>query len=339
MEIQQRKKDHIQHTVAGQSAYSFSAGFDKIQLRHQALPELNFDEIDLQTNLFGRNFSFPLMISSMTGGYSEAGQVNRIIAEVCEQENIPMGVGSQRIMLEDPSLTTSFSVVRDVAPTAFIAGNIGGVQLIKGLSDQMYRSLTECIRADAIIVHLNPLQELMQPEGDRNFSGVLDGIAELVRISGIPVIVKETGAGIEAKTASRLIEAGVRAIDVAGAGGTSWAKVENLRQSEESALSVFNDWGIQTIDCIREVVNLGRPDLTIIASGGIKNGVDILKTLCLGAHFTASAQPIIKAIHTGGKSGFENLIKTWKKELQTAMLLVGCSHTSLLNNQFLMGKP
>jgi isopentenyl-diphosphate Delta-isomerase len=321
MDISRRKKDHVDITVAGHAGYRKSTGLVSVELLHNALPEVNLNEISLDATLLGRTFSYPLFISSMTGGYDRASEYNAVLASFCEEHNLPMGVGSQRAMLEQPALVNSFSIVRKHAPTAFIAGNIGGAQLIGGMLRSQVDVLTGSIAADAIIVHLNPLQELLQPEGDVNFKGVLDGIASLVHMSDVPVIVKETGAGISAAVAGRLLDAGVTVIDVAGAGGTSWARVESLRTETES---VFDDWGIPTIDCLLQMQTLRSRKFGLIASGGIRSGLDIVKSAALGADFSASAQPIMKALAENGREGLERLLDKWKSESRIALCLIGC---------------
>lgn len=332
MTIKQRKKDHVDLTISGDTSYTQQTGFDRYYMRHNALPEVNFDEIDTHAEFLGRQFSFPLFISSMTGGYADAGAVNAIIASFCQEHDLPFGVGSQRIMLENQDAKATFSIVREKAPDAYIASNIGGQQLIGGLSDDHYESMVNCIAADAIIVHLNPLQELMQPEGDRNFKGILDGIYKLVNRSTIPVIVKETGAGITSEAADKLLNAGVSVIDISGAGGTSWSKVENARPSNSNPESLFDDWGVPTERCLREVVQLKDSyDFEIIASGGIRNGLDMAKALCLGADFTASAQPVIKAVVEKGQEGLEELYLQWIKQLKISMVLTGCEQVSDLD--------
>jgi len=272
----------------------------------------------------------------MTGGYTDAGAVNAIIAEFCQTNNLPFGVGSQRIMLEDKDAVASFSIVREKAPKAFIASNIGGQQLIGGLSSDHFDLLVNSIEADAVIVHLNPLQELMQPEGDRNFKGIINGINKLVKQASVPVIVKETGAGITGNVAERLLNVGASVIDISGAGGTSWSKVENERPSNENPESLFDDWGVPTARCLKEVAELkGAHDFEIIASGGIRNGLDIAKALCLGADFTASAQPVIKAVVEKGREGLEDLYHRWMKQLKIILTLTGCERVADLNMQHL----
>jgi len=241
MSIQERKKDHVDLTAYSDVFYKKSTGFERYDFVHNALPEVNPSEVDVSASLLGRQFSFPLFISSMTGGYTEAGSVNTIIAKCCEKHDLPFGVGSQRAMLEDESQIESFSVVRDHAPNAFIASNIGGAQLIGGLEKEKIDLLVQSIRADAVIIHLNPLQELMQPEGDHDFKGIEKGMEHLITNLKVPVIVKETGAGISGSVAGRLLAMGVDCIDTAGAGGTSWAKVENLRERQKNPMHQFDD--------------------------------------------------------------------------------------------------
>ncbi|MDR9410640.1 MAG: type 2 isopentenyl-diphosphate Delta-isomerase [Balneolaceae bacterium] len=339
MSIQKRKKEHVELSINRDVNYQKTTGFDELDFVHNALPEINSTEVRLSASLFERDFSFPLFISSMTGGYSEAGAVNTIIAEFCENNNLPFGVGSQRVMLEDPAEEESFSVVRSYAPTAFIAANIGGAQLIDGLSDEKIRRMIESIDADAVIVHLNPLQELVQQEGDRNFKGVEKGIENLANKVECPVIVKETGAGISKSVAERLLGIGVSVIDVAGAGGTSWSKVENLRSNQTDPLHEFDEWGIPTVDCINQIIPLkSKKTFELIASGGIRSSFDIVKAIALGADFTATAQPVIKAIMDGGYKKLDDLFGIWQKQARYILTLLGCSSFEDLNSNHLYRK-
>ena len=322
--IEQRKKDHIEYSVSGQAAYHKTAGFERYDFIHNALPETDFDEISTEAEILGYQAGFPLFISSMTGGYTEAGQVNRIIAGFCQQYRIPFGVGSQRIMLENPEAAESFSVVRKEAPNAFIASNIGGCQLIGDISGKTIKLLVDSIDADAVIVHLNPLQELMQPEGDRNFKGVLHGIEHLVKQTQLPVIVKETGAGINGNTARKLLDCGVRVIDVSGAGGTSWSKIENFRRGVSG--NALDEWGLPTVDCLLDLKDQKIPREQIIASGGIKSASDISKALCLGAGIAAMAQPVIQMIDEGGHESLEAWYKQLDHQFKVMMCLLGCRH-------------
>ncbi len=328
MSIQQRKKDHVELTTKGDVAYRKSAGFECYDFIHNALPELNPEDVRTDATLLGREFSFPLFISSMTGGFSEGHSINSLIAEFCQRHNLPFGVGSQRILLEEPSTIGTFRIVRKKAPDAFIAANIGGAQLIGGLPPEKITILIDSIRADAVIVHLNPLQELMQPEGDHRFEGIGEGIARLVEQAAVPVIVKETGAGLAERPARLLLQAGVRVLDVAGAGGTSWSRVENLRKKEgkESEIEeIFNEWGIPTVECILQVGKLRNEfPFEMIASGGIRSPFDMIKALALGADFTAAAQPVITALRFGGLGELERLYRHWRESFRMALTLLGC---------------
>ena len=338
-DISNRKKDHVELTVTDQTQYLTRTGFDQYYFQHDALPEINFEDISTETSFLNRTFSFPLFISSMTGGYADAGPVNSIIAEFCEVENLPFGVGSQRAMIEDPIQIESFSVARKEAPNAFIAANIGGVQLISDWSIDKTKLLIDSIEADAIIVHLNPLQELMQPEGDRNFKGVLNGIEQLVKNVSIPIIAKETGAGISAYSAKRLLNAGVSVIDVAGAGGTSWSKVENQRSNNIHPQNLFDEWGIPTTVCLEQISSLQwERSFELISSGGIRTAIDIAISMCLGATFTATAQPIIKAVNESGLAGLQQFFNKLSTDLKTLLLLVGCASPSELNRSHLIKK-
>lgn len=335
MDISKRKTDHVDLSVSGAVNYKKSTGFERYDFVHDALPEVDFDSVSTKAVLLDREFSLPIFISSMTGGFAKAGAFNAIIAEFCEARNIPFGVGSQRIILGDPSTAYTFSVVREKAPTAFIASNIGGCQLIDGLSVDDLRKITDCIRADAVIVHLNVLQELMQPEGDRNFKGILKGIDKLVRDTELPVIVKETGAGISWKAAEKLIDCGVRVIDISGAGGTSWSKVENERDSRNNNKKIFNEWGNPTVDCLLDLAGHNTENVEIISSGGIRTSFDMIKSLCLGADFTAAAQPVIKAVIEQGIDGLEKLFNEWEYQIKVAMCLLGVERINQLNLSYL----
>lgn len=335
-EIKQRKKDHVELSLSDEVEYSTPTGFEQFQFIHNALPEVNFKDVTTEATFLGRTFSFPLFISSMTGGYTDAGSVNTIIAEFCEENHLPFGVGSQRIMLEDPETISTFSVVREKAPNAFIASNLGGAQLVGGLPEKQLRVLIDSIQADAVIVHLNPLQELMQPEGDRNFRGIEDGIAKMADDSPVPVIVKETGAGITGSVAKRLLDAGVAVVDIAGSGGTSWAKIENRRPSNKQPREIFDEWGTSTVQCLLDITEL-KQDQTfeLIASGGIRSSYDIVKALCLGADFTASARPVIQSIMEDGYDGIQQLFDAWKYQVRVILTLLGCEQISDLGPQYL----
>jgi isopentenyl-diphosphate delta-isomerase len=333
-----RKQEHVALTLAKDVSFRCkTAGFERFEFQHNALPELDFSDVDPSTTFLGKKLSFPFVISSMTGGYDDATRINRQLAEVCAEKQIAMGVGSQRQALEDKKFHRSFSVVREVAPAIPVFGNIGAAEVAKLKDASKVKRLADLIQANAFAVHLNPLQELLQPEGDPHFRGVLNGIEMLVKELSIPVIVKEIGAGISLTVAKRLLDAGVRIIDVAGAGGTSWAGVEILRGSkrsrgEKSARKqsgdpndVFWDWGIPTVDALRQVrgLKMQMPTLTIIASGGVTNGLDIGKSIAFGADLAGSARPMLKALETGGKELLLATLSHWEHQLKGAMFLTG----------------
>jgi len=285
----------------------------------------------------------------MTGGYKDAGRINRGLAEVCAEKGLAMGVGSQRQAIEDSTFHSTFSVVREIAPDIPVFGNIGAAEVARLQDASPVLRLVELIRADGFAVHLNPLQELLQPEGDTNFRGVLRGIEMLVKRLPVPVIVKEIGAGISAAVARRLIDAGVRIIDVAGSGGTSWAGVEILRRNgvrnskksrRASFADLFWDWGIPTVDALRQVASLktGTPALTVIASGGIHSGLEIAKSIAFGADLAGSARPLLKALERDGQQGLRRELERWMMELKGAMFLTGSRTIADLQQQQLVLK-
>lgn len=333
MSIHVRKVDHLELTIKGMASYEHSSGFDRLRLKHNALPELDLSEVDTSAIFNDRRFDFPLMISSMTGGTSKLGDINAQLAELATDLNIPMGLGSQRVMLEDSQSVKSFKIARDVAPNAYICANLGGQQLLSYDAKTIINKIVDPVGADALIIHLNVLQEMMQPEGDVCFKGITNKIGELIKHLSIPLIVKETGAGISGSVSQILYDQGVRYIDVAGSGGTSWAKVENLRSSNLNPKSIFNEWGIPTVQCLIEISDLEYSDLNVISSGGIRSSLDILKSLALGAKFTATAQPVIKVLHEEGQPGLQAYLKNLKKEIQTGMLLLGVSRVSDINQE------
>jgi isopentenyl-diphosphate delta-isomerase len=323
-----RKREHVALVLNRDVGFhAKTAGFERWEFEHNALPELNFSQVDSQTAFLGKRLSMPLMVSCMTGGYRNARSINKQLAEACEELQIAMGVGSQRQALEDASYHATFSIVRDVAPTIPLVGNIGAAEVAALHDVSPVERLVEMIRADAFAVHLNPLQEFLQPEGNPNFRGVLKGIEMLAKHLSVPLIVKEIGAGISSSVAQRLIDAGVRIIDVAGAGGTSWAGIEIMRRNEHELKESFWDWGIPTAEAIAQVsgFKIQVQGLIVIASGGIANGVHIAKSLVLGADLAAAARPVLQALYKSGKRGVRDLVLLWQKELKGCMFLVGAA--------------
>jgi isopentenyl-diphosphate delta-isomerase len=317
-------------------------GFDDLDFEHNALPELALDEVDISTTLGGHTLAAPLIISSMTGGYEGALAINRGLAEAADRYGLAMGVGSERQALENSEHHETFRTVRSSAPHAFLFGNIGGVEVARLAREgriDMLRRITDLIEANALAIHLNPLQELLQPEGSHDYRGVLTGIEECVRELGIPIIVKEVGAGISRKVAQRLLDVGVRIIDVAGAGGTSWAGVEILRneESDRSQLEPFWDWGISTVDALMDLAELRKTrEFETIASGGIRTGVDIAKALTLGATAAGVARPLIKALVEEGESKLDVTIRAYLFQLRAAMYLTGSRNIEALRTQQLI---
>jgi len=321
-----RKKEHVEITLGKDVRFrGKTTGLERLEFVHNALPELNFDDIDTRTRFLGKELALPLMVSCMTGGYAGALSINRDLASVCESARIALGVGSQRQALEDTRYHRTFSVVREAAPSIPVVGNIGAAEVALMKDPSAAQRLAELVGADAFAVHLNPLQEFLQPEGNPAFRGVLGGIAMLVRALPVPVIVKEIGAGLSPGVIRRLLDAGVGIIDVAGAGGTSWAGVEALRRKDRAEAELFWDWGIPTANAVADAARIraeGR-EFTLIASGGIASGLDAAKCIAMGADIAASARPLLAALKNGGRAGLRKLIDAWSREIRGAMFLTG----------------
>lgn len=332
--IKQRKLEGLKIPLSEEvEAKTTSTYLEYVQLIHNALPELDFDDIDTSTTFLNHKFSAPLIIDSMTGGTPEASKINERLAETAEELGLGMGLGSQRAGLKSKELAETYSIAREHAPNAFLIANIGGAQLAKGLSIDEAKQIIDMINANALVVHLNPLQELVQPEGEPKFKGVFDKIVELVKSLKVPVIVKEVGAGISKEVATKLELAGVSAINVAGSGGTSWAGVEKLRaESVGSELKahlgeMFWDWGIPTAASLIEVRKAVK--LPLVASGGLRNGLEVAKCLNIGADMCAMALPFLKqaAVSKEAVMEFANVLLN---ELKSTMYLVGAGNVKTL---------
>jgi isopentenyl-diphosphate delta-isomerase len=332
--IGERKADHIEvclkENVQSRNA---TTGFEDVHLVHRALPEIEREKIDLSTTVFGYKFSAPLFVGAMTGGTKKATKINAAIAEAVEEFHLGMGIGSQRIAIDNPKVERSFSLVREKAPTAFILANIGGPQLVGKYGVKEAKKAVEMVKADALAIHLNALQEAVQPEGDTNYSNLLQKICKLAQELDVPVIVKETGAGIAAEEATILEAAGVAGIDVAGAGGTSWAAVEYYRaKARQNGFSqrlgeTFWDWGIPTAVSLVETVQSVK--VPVIASGGIRNGIDATKALALGASLASAVYPFLKPA-TIGSEDVKKALRYWVGEVRNAMFLVGANSVQKL---------
>ena len=333
---QRRKKEHLElclDTPPGAGG----TGLDRYAFVHNALPEVDLDEIDVRASFLGKRLRAPILISSMTGGFDLARRVNRNLAAAAQRLGLAMGVGSQRVALELPAAADSFKV-RDLAPDILLLGNLGAVQLNYGYGLEQCRSAVKMIGADGLILHLNVLQEAVQPEGNRNFKGLTRRIADICRGLGAPVVAKEVGFGISADAAVRLKDAGVAAIDVAGRGGTSWYAVEARRAAEKGkpAGETFADWGIPTEDALVQV-RRALPDMELVASGGIRNGLDIAKSLALGATVAAIGQPLLAPALESADKVVESLAGLIH-EIRVAMLCVGAQDLDALRKAPLVRK-
>jgi len=327
---QQRKKEHLELCLDTDSVTNSSGtGLDRYRFLHNALPDLDIAELDLSTTFLGKRIKAPILISSMTGGFDLARKINRNLAAAAQELGLAMGVGSQRVALEEPAVANSFQV-RDVAPDILLLSNLGAVQLNYGYTDDHCRRAVEMIHADALILHLNVLQEAVQPEGNRNFKGLTEKIANICRNLDLPVVAKEVGNGISAEVAVKLRGAGVAAIDVAGKGGTSWYSVEAQRAAKKGkpAETTFANWGIPTEEAL-VAVRQAVPDLEIVASGGIRSGLDIAKSIALGADLAAFGQPLLASALESSDKVIE-FLGGIIYEIKVAMLCVGAPDLTAL---------
>ncbi len=320
---QSRKADHIRICLEEDVQFQQTNGLENYRFTHCCLPELNRNEIDISTTFLGKHLGAPLLISSMTGGTEQARIINQRLAEVAQHYKIAMGVGSQRVAVEKPQTADTFAI-RKYAPDVLLFANLGAVQLNYNYGWDECLRIIDILEADALILHLNPLQECIQPRGDINFRGLIDKIANLCQQIQVPVIAKEVGNGICAAMAEKLIAAGVTAIDVAGAGGTSWASVESLRA--ENALQrrlgrTFADWGLPTAECITSIRALD-PDVPLIASGGLRHGLDVAKAIALGADLAGLAMPFLQAA-AESVTALEDLASVLIAEITTVLFCTG----------------
>ncbi|MDJ0530625.1 MAG: type 2 isopentenyl-diphosphate Delta-isomerase [Microcystis sp. M53600_WE12] len=332
-EIENRKSEHLRVCIEEDVEFQqLTNGLEKYRFTHCCLPELDRSDIELGTTFLGKSLKAPILISSMTGGTELAHLVNTRLATVAQRYGLAMGVGSQRIALEQPELAPTFAV-RSLAPDILLLANLGAVQLNYGCGLEDCLKLVELLEADALILHLNPLQEWVQSEGDSNFKGLLAKIEQICAQLPVPVIAKEVGNGISAVTAKQLIEAGVAAIDVAGAGGTSWAKVESQRAKDNRQRhlgQVFADWGLPTAECITAIRSMNST-IPLIASGGLKNGLDLAKSIALGADLGGLARPfLVAAIES--EAAVDELVKFLIAELEIVLFCTGNPNLSALKN-------
>lgn len=330
---ERRKAEHVRICLEEEvNGIGITTGLERYRFIHQALPEINFDDIDLSMKWFGKTVKTPFLISSMTGGSHGTGQINRRLAAVAEVRGWSMGVGSVRAAVENPDVVKTFQL-RDVAPTIPMLTNIGAVQLNMGMGVEECRRAVDIVQADGLILHLNALQEVFQPEGDVNFSNLLFKIEQVCRSLEVPVGVKEVGWGIAADTARQLADAGIAFIDVAGAGGTSWSQVEKLRSKNtirRRAAEAFVGWGIPTADSVKDV-RQALPEMTLIASGGLHHGVDAAKALALGANAAGFGRSLLQSAVTSDEAVNDTLAQV-ELELAIAMFGIGARNIEELRH-------
>lgn len=325
---QNRKADHLRVCLEEDVQFQQTTGLENYRFTHCCLPELDRNEIDLSTTFLGKTLHAPLLISSMTGGTDQAGLINFRLAEVAQHYRLAMGVGSQRVAIENPQVAATFNV-RSVAPDILLFANLGAVQLNYQYGLEECRRAVDSLAANALILHINPLQECVQTKGDTNFRGLLSKIETLCQLLPVPVIAKEVGNGISGAMAKRLIEAGVAAIDVAGAGGTSWARVESERAKDPLQRrlgNTFANWGIPTAQCLVEVRSVA-PDIPLIASGGLRHGLDAAKTIALGADLAGLALPFLQAA-ADSEAALHDLTTALIAELTTVLFCTGSANLS-----------
>ncbi|MFH0954407.1 MAG: type 2 isopentenyl-diphosphate Delta-isomerase [Verrucomicrobiota bacterium] len=336
----ERKIRHIRTIESDLEADRRKYYFDDLRLTHRALPELDLKQVDPSVTFMGKKLSFPLLISSMTGGdHDLLRKINRNLALAAEASGVAMGVGSQRVMFSHPMSRGSFDI-RTFAPTALLFANLGAVQLNYGFTLEMCREAVQVVGADALVLHLNPLQEAVQPEGDTHFAGLGAKVAEIVQHLDKPVVLKEVGAGVSEEDAQLAVRCKIKYIDVAGAGGTSWSRIEHrgLVESEGNNLGLaFQDWGIPTPEALRRLKPY-RDRLTLIASGGIRSGIDMAKAMVLGASLCGIASPFLKPA-TESAEAVTALVAALKREFTTAMFLLGMAKAEqLIGNEGLLLK-
>lgn len=329
-ETSKRKLDHIKVCLNEEVEARFkTTGFEEIDLIHQACPEVNLSEVELSSTLFEKELDAPIIISPMTGGHEEGREINKALAGAAQELNIGFSVGSQRAAIEVPELEDTYRV-RDVAPDVLLFGNLGAMQLNGDYGIDEVKRAIEMIEADGLGIHFNSLQEAIQPEGHSDFRDVLKSISKISSELEKPVYIKETGAGITSSVASKFAEAGAKAIDVSGAGGTSWAGVEAIREESSTELGdVFWDWGIPTSVSTAEVA--GAVDIPVISSGGIRSGLDAAKAIALGADFVGVGLPLFRAA-AKGKETVVSWLEEFVRELKVAIFLCGYKDVSELKH-------
>lgn len=324
-QFEQRKKDHIDLSLSSESQSRSTTYLEHIELRHEALPDLDFSDIDLKTTWSGHSLKTPFLISSMTLGHGDAKKINHMLAEAASSRGWMMGVGSQRKQLTDPQAHQECMELAKAHPKAFFLGNLGMAQLIQSSTDEILK-LVDSLGAKAMIIHTNPLQECIQPEGTPQFQGSLKALKRLCKELPVPVILKETGSGFSKETILRFAEIGLSAVDVSGKGGTHWGKIESMRASEDSvhyrAGKTFSDWGVSTVQSLENARQAHWPREKTWASGGVRSGLDAAKLIALGASIVGVAQPLLKASQKGADV-LDQWMSGFEYEFKTAMFCTG----------------
>lgn len=330
---EKRKDQHLDLAAQPHAQAQKPTGFERVKLTHQALPELALDEVTTEATLLGRGFAMPLMIGAMTGGTSRGDALNLALAEAAQAVNIPLALGSQRTALSADWAAEGSKELRRHAPKAFLLGNLGGAQLVKPEGLDMARRAVEMVEANALMVHLNPLQEAVQPGGNTDWRGLADALGRLIETLPVPVCVKEVGAGLSAETIQHLYQIGVRHVELAGLGGTNWTRIEQARrEGHDDVFAPFLDWGITTLEALQAVQakRPSMPGLTVIASGGIQHGLDAAKAIWSGADFTAAAGPFLTAAldvpHDKATAGLVEKLNDWQHQMRLACFLTGAAN-------------
>jgi len=338
--IEQRKRDHLILAQDEALKFSISAGFERWRFIHNALPEIDLKDVDTSLTFLGKRLKFPLLISSMSGGITESHKLNSTLAEAAEKLGCALGLGSIRAALESTAVKESFLIAREKAPSAAIYANLGIAQIIESKSMDRVAAFCQELEADALIIHLNPLQEAFQPEGDTNFKGALESIRLWVKEFGLPIIVKEVGQGLSTGVIQRLQDVGVLVVDIAGAGGSNWISIERERLRADQRILKntayeFADWGEPTAEVLENV----NSDMIIIASGGLKRPLDMAKALALGATLVGIAGAFLKPGLSGDLDGLVQALLVWKETLKMAMFGSGIPRLeNFIGNRNLLAK-
>jgi isopentenyl-diphosphate delta-isomerase len=333
-----RKKEHLDLCINEDVGFkTITNGFELYDFIHFAITEVEMNKINFSTKFLKKKINYPFLLSCMTGGTKESENINAELALAAEDLKIPIGVGSQRQALENKRFEESYTIIRKNAPNIPILSNIGAAEVVKYKSTEKFQYLVDLIEADGLVIHVNPLQELIQPEGTPNFKGLLKSISMLVQKISVPIIVKEVGCGISFQAAKKLLDIGVNGIDTAGAGGTSWAGVELMRKKSNE--EKYWDWGLPTSYCIKEISKLKKKyKFALIGSGGINSGIDAAKAFALGADLVASARIILIELDKNGIEGVKMLIENWFEDIKKIMFLTGSGNLKLLRKNKLPRK-